>query len=84
MSEERERVKPQELTGLRQAVFILKCFCEGKEEAEIIRFFDGDRQVVEMWRCFLIHNQWMEKPDGKWIATRKGEERIEQIPLRAS
>ncbi|HEV8404921.1 MAG TPA: hypothetical protein VGQ13_03340 [Nitrososphaera sp.] len=45
---------------------------DGLPERGIIDLFQGDRQLVEIWKAFLIHNRWMEHPDGKWIITDKG------------
>ena len=57
---------------------MLERFCEGKEEKEIIELFGGDSELVATWRSFLMHNHWMEKRDGKWFATKKGEKRTER------
>ena len=42
-------------------------------EEEVIEKFDGDTQIVEIWKSFLIHNGWMNHPDGKWEVTPKGK-----------
>jgi hypothetical protein len=49
---------------------------DGLSGSEIIDLFQGDKQLVEIWKAFLIHNRWMEHPDGKWIITDKGKEWI--------
>ena len=43
--------------------------------------FHGDKQLVEIWKGFLIHNHRMAQPDGKWIVTAKGEEWIGKYSL---
>ena len=53
---------------------MLKCFEEGKDESDIIQLFQGDEQLVEIWKNFIIHNHWMNERDGKWEATPKGLE----------
>ena len=66
------------MKGLTQAIFILKALHEGKSEKEIVELFEGDVQIVEIWTSFLVHNRWMEHPDGKWEVTPKGKEWIER------
>jgi hypothetical protein len=46
---------------------------DGKTEQEIIVALEGDEQLVKMWIGFLVHNRWIEKPNGKWFATAKGK-----------
>lgn len=54
---------------------------DGMTDSDIIDLFKGDKQLVEIWKSFMIHNHWMEKPDGKWIVTTKGEDWIEKYKL---
>jgi hypothetical protein len=35
-----------------------------------------------MWMSFLAHNQWMDHPDGRWIATDKGKEWIKKYEVK--
>lgn len=58
---------------------MLKCFEEGKDEKDIIDLFEGDKQLVGIWRAFLIHNDWMSHPDGKWLVNDKGKEWIRKF-----
>ena len=46
---------------------------DGMHEGDIIEQFGGDEQLVQLWISFLLHNRWMEHPDGKWEATEKGK-----------
>jgi hypothetical protein len=72
---------PLELHGLPQAIFILEHLCKGKSEDELIEQLDGDRQLVDMWVNFLVHNHWIVN-DGSsdgWIITGKGRRWIETI-----
>ena len=47
-------------------------------ESEIIEQFGGDKQIMEIWRSFLVHNKWVEHPNEKWEVTLKGREWIEK------
>ena len=76
-----DKVNPLQLTGLKQAIFVLKCMHDGITESEIVDLFHGDKQLVEIWKGFLIHNHRMAQPDGKWIVTAKGEEWIGKYSL---
>ncbi len=68
-------------SGLKQATYVLKFLCEGENETQIADRFNGDLQLVRMWKCFLTHNRWMEKDieskrtgilEEHWRATAKG------------
>ena len=48
-------------------------------ESEIMDLFHGDRQLVDIWTSFLLHNHWMDKPDGKFIVSDKGKEWISRL-----
>lgn len=50
----------------------------GKNLDEIIKEFESDQQLVKMWIMFLESNHWIEKPDGKWIITTKGREKMKK------
>jgi hypothetical protein len=63
---------------LRQATYVMKRLEQGKDLDEIIRDFESDQQLVSMWLMFLEHNHWMEKPDGKWLITDKGKEKMKR------
>ena len=67
---------PLRLAGLRQATYVMKKLDEGKDLNDIIEDFESDQQLVKMWMSFLQHNQWIEKPDGKWLITDKGREKM--------
>jgi predicted transcriptional regulator len=61
------------LRGLKQALYILHGLEEGRDNGQIIQEFDGDRQLVEMWTNFLVHNHWIKKNKlGKMMVTEKG------------
>lgn len=64
---------------MTQAIYILKCLQDGMTEKEIIERFEDDQQIVEIWKSFLIHNRWIEHPDGKWEVTPKGAEWIQKV-----
>jgi hypothetical protein len=51
---------------------------DGKSLDDIIEDFESDQQLVKMWLMFLEHNQWIEKPDGKWLITNKGKEKMKK------
>ena len=66
------------MKGLAQALHVLKRLDEGKSRDEIVKEFDGDEQIVEIWTSFLAHNGWMSHPDGRWEVTAKGKMWIEK------
>ena len=51
---------------------------EGNYLDEIIKDFESDQQLVKMWLMFLEHNRWIEKPNGKWLITDKGREKMKR------
>ena len=62
----KKKISPLEFTGIRQAVFVLSCMQNGMSESEIAELFEGDRQLVKLWRSFIIHNKWVnQSPNGK-------------------
>jgi len=50
-------------------------------EWEIVELFGGDEQLVAIWKSFILHNRWMQKPDGKWEISDKGRELIGKFDL---
>jgi hypothetical protein len=69
---------PANLSGLKQAAYVLGCLQEGMSEEEIGGLLKSDSQLVRMWISFLIHNHWVESimddfEKRKWIVTDKGE-----------
>ena len=52
---------PTKLSGLRQAVCIMKCLSKGEYFEQIVQKFDGDEQLVKLWMSFLLHNKCIEK-----------------------
>lgn len=75
---ESSSVNPLKLQGFAQASFILMCFDKGMHQKDIVKLFDGDRQLVELWKFFLTHNGWMERTGKGWKATIKGAARIHE------
>ena len=69
-----KNVNPLQLTGLKQAIFVLKCMEDGMKESENVELFQGDKQLVDIWKNFLIHNEWINQADSKWEVTDKGKE----------
>jgi hypothetical protein len=51
---------------------------KGESLDNIIRDFESDQQLVKMWLMFLEHNRWIEKPNGKWLITNKGKEKMKK------
>ena len=74
-------VDPSHLHGLEQAIYILEQLCGGKEKSVVIREMHGDKQLVEMWTNFLLHNYWItfDGLAGDWVLTDKGKRWIKQI-----
>ena len=61
---------------------MLKCIEDGVSESEIVELFQGDRLLVDIWKNFLIHNQWLNLPiDSKFEVTDKGKEWIGKYPI---
>lgn len=65
-------IDPVQLAGLKQAVYVMGCLARGHSDEEITRTFEGDEQLVEMWKSFLKHNQWMTESIEGWSITTKG------------
>jgi len=50
------------LSGLTAAVYILKCFSEGKSRDQIVNNnFKGNRHLASIWINFLKANHWLEQ-----------------------
>jgi hypothetical protein len=47
---------------------------DGIDESEIVELFQGDKQLVDIWKSFLIHIKWINQPDSKFEVTDKGKE----------
>jgi len=53
----------------------MKCLSAGQYPEQIVDKFDGDKQLVDLWMSFLIHNKCIQNPvDHRWIVTEKGKE----------
>jgi len=47
------------------------------EKSKIVELFQGDKQLVELWVSFILHNKWAVNHSGsikKWEATEKVKE----------
>jgi hypothetical protein len=54
--------KPDYLSGLTGAIYILKCLSDGLSKDQIISdIFEGDRQLVFIWIEFLKNHHWLEE-----------------------
>jgi hypothetical protein len=54
--------KPDYLSGLTGAIYILKCLSDGLSKDQIISdIFEGDRQLVFIWIEFLQNHHWLEE-----------------------
>jgi hypothetical protein len=49
---------------------------DGMDDIDITELFQGDKQLVDIWKYFLTHNDWIEDSDGKSIVTDTGKEMI--------
>ena len=76
-------IDPKNLRGLKQAEFIAEHLCNGIKEEQIVRLFHGDKQLVDIWVSFLMHNHWIEHNEAakEWIMTAKGKEKTTGIVL---
>jgi hypothetical protein len=69
----------KKLSGLRQAIYIMRCLSKGEYFEQITEKFDGDEQLVKLWMSFLLHNKCIQNPlDHKWVVTEKGKRWIEK------
>src|SRR5918911_5482249 len=69
----------KKLSGLRQAIYIMKCLDNGEYFEQIVQKFDEDEQIVKLWMSFLLHNKCIQNPlDHKWLITDKGKRWIEK------
>jgi hypothetical protein len=54
--------KPDYVSGLTGAIYILKCLSDGLSKDQIISdIFEGDRQLVFIWIEFLKNHHWLEE-----------------------
>jgi hypothetical protein len=60
---------------------VLKCREDGIDESEIVGLFQGDKQFVEIWKNFIIDNQWINQADSKFEITEKGKELIRKYTI---
>jgi hypothetical protein len=56
---------------------------EGKDLDEITKDFESDQQLVKMWMMFLESNNWIVKPDGLWLITDKGKEKMKKYDIQS-
>lgn len=82
-----ENIKPQNLRGLKQALFVLDGLEQGKHSHDIAESLGGDAQIVEIWTNFLIHNHWIKKIEvdtggARYLVTDKGGDWIRKIDVR--
>lgn len=63
---------PLGLKGLRQAIYIFRELELGRTTDGLVKDFDGDQQLVDIWLSFLLHNRWIEQKGGQFVATEKG------------
>jgi predicted transcriptional regulator len=80
----RQQQSPTRLSGLRQAIYIMRCLDNGEYFEQIVQKFDGDEQLVKLWMSFLLHNKCIQNPaiDHKWLITEKGKRWIEKYDER--
>src|SRR5918911_3025760 len=77
----KELPPPKKLSGLRQAIYIMKCLDAGEYFEQIIQKFDGDEQLVRLWMSFLLHNKCIRinsSIDRECIVTEKGKRWLEK------
>ena len=67
---------PRNYSGLQLPAYILKCLARGDSQEQIASRFPEDGELVGLWVSFLRSNHWMEKSDGTWSITQKGQEWI--------
>ena len=65
-------IKPAQLSGLKQAACVMRCIVRNDDCKEIVRMLDGDDQLYQMWKLFLVHNNWITKTKEGWAMTPKG------------
>jgi hypothetical protein len=64
-------IDPVQLASVKQAAYISKALINGKSKQEIAKAFYGDRQLVDMWIMFLVHNHWIVG-EPEWHSASKG------------
>ena len=75
----------KKLSGLPQAIYIMKCLDAGKYIEQIVQEFEGDEQLVKLWMSFLLHNKCIQIViDHKWLITEKGRRWIEKYEVRSA
>jgi hypothetical protein len=62
--------------------YILTRLAKGESQEEIASRFPEDGELVGLWVSFLRSNHWVEKADGHWKITDKGQKWIEKYDGR--
>jgi hypothetical protein len=65
-------LKPAQLSGLRQAAYVMDCIVRNDNKVKIVQTLDDDQQLYDMWKMFLQHNNWITKTKQGWAMTPKG------------
>lgn len=66
-------------SGLKDAVYILKCISEGHAKSEILwDNFDRDLQLVSMWISFLENDGYLEENNLSELAVTDNGQRLIQ------
>lgn len=68
-----------ELVGLKQAAYVLHSLVEGQNKDDVVKKFEDDEQLVDMWMLFLKCNHWMVNSSGIWSVTSKGRMWTEKV-----
>jgi hypothetical protein len=63
------KISPHDLSGLKQAAFVLMCIDDGLSESEIVALFGRNEQLVEGLRYFHLHKNLRERTEGMSIVT---------------
>jgi predicted transcriptional regulator len=78
-------MNPSRLSGLKCAVYLLDDVTKNESRDEIVKKFDGDEQLVDIWVSFIRHNHWIEqKESGQFVITEKGREWMKKLKVEGT
>jgi len=58
-AEQRVRDPAHSLSRIKQAIYILRCFSDGRTRNDIVENFDSDEQLVSIWINYLKERNYL-------------------------
>ena len=68
---------PEQLSGLKQAMYVLQQIQSGATYDNIATALENDRQMTEIWISFLKDLNWIvrDETNNRWVLTERGRTR---------